>query len=103
LYNKCDLYIFQQQTEPNYPEILLIAINKNGMNLIDPKSKVCVKIIVEKMIYKVVSPLTKGQPMLNKNFIRCSTNVIKKKIKCFVFASKKMRWVDVIVHWQYAI
>ncbi|XP_071164800.1 myosin-VIIa-like isoform X4 [Mytilus edulis] len=29
----------KQQTEPQYPEILLIAINKNGMNLIDPKSK----------------------------------------------------------------
>lgn len=34
------IFILQQQTEPQYPEILLIAINKNGMNLIDPKSKV---------------------------------------------------------------
>jgi len=32
---------FQQQTtEPNYPEILLIAINKHGVSLIDPKTKV---------------------------------------------------------------
>ena len=30
----------QQSTEPNYPEVLLIAINKYGVNLIDPMSKV---------------------------------------------------------------
>jgi len=30
----------QQSTEPNYPEVLLIAINKFGVNLIDPTSKV---------------------------------------------------------------
>jgi len=30
----------QQSTEPNYPEVLLIAINKYGVNLIDPTSKV---------------------------------------------------------------
>jgi len=30
----------QQSTEPNYPEVLLIAINKFGVNLIDPASKV---------------------------------------------------------------
>lgn len=30
----------QQTTEPNYPEILLIAINKHGVSLIDPKTKV---------------------------------------------------------------
>ncbi|XP_056138881.1 unconventional myosin-VIIa-like [Lampris incognitus] len=29
----------KQTTEPNYPEILLIAINKNGVSLIDPKTK----------------------------------------------------------------
>ncbi|KAM4790727.1 unconventional myosin-VIIa isoform 1-T1 [Cyanocitta cristata] len=29
----------KQTTEPNYPEILLIAINKHGVSLIDPKSK----------------------------------------------------------------
>lgn len=35
---------FQQQTtEPNYPEILLIAINKHGVSLIDPKTKVRLK------------------------------------------------------------
>ncbi|OXB62436.1 hypothetical protein ASZ78_013780 [Callipepla squamata] len=28
-----------QTTEPNYPEILLIAINKHGVSLIDPKTK----------------------------------------------------------------
>jgi len=32
--------ILQQSTEPNYPEVLLIAINKYGVNLIDPQSKV---------------------------------------------------------------
>jgi len=32
----------QQSTEPNYPEVLLIAINKFGVNLIDPASKVIV-------------------------------------------------------------
>ncbi|KAM6211811.1 unconventional myosin-VIIa isoform 2-T2 [Sarcoramphus papa] len=30
---------FEQTTEPNYPEILLIAINKHGVSLIDPKTK----------------------------------------------------------------
>ena len=30
----------KQTTEPNYPEILLIAINKNGVNLIHPQNKV---------------------------------------------------------------
>ncbi|XP_041851792.1 myosin VIIAa isoform X2 [Melanotaenia boesemani] len=29
----------KQTTEPNYPEILLIAINKHGVSLIDPKAK----------------------------------------------------------------
>lgn len=29
----------KQTTEPNYPEILLIAINKNGVNLINPQTK----------------------------------------------------------------
>ncbi|TMS07071.1 Unconventional myosin-VIIa [Larimichthys crocea] len=29
----------KQTTEPNFPEILLIAINKNGVSLIDPKTK----------------------------------------------------------------
>nr|XP_010790957.1 PREDICTED: uncharacterized protein LOC104963955 [Notothenia coriiceps] len=32
----------KQTTEPNFPEILLIAINKHGVSLIDPKTKVCV-------------------------------------------------------------
>ncbi|KAM4566201.1 myosin VIIAa isoform 2-T2 [Odontesthes bonariensis] len=30
---------FEQTTEPNLPEILLIAINKHGVSLIDPKTK----------------------------------------------------------------
>lgn len=34
------LPILQQTTDPNYPETLLIAINKHGVSLIDPKSKV---------------------------------------------------------------
>ncbi|XP_054649400.1 myosin VIIAa isoform X2 [Dunckerocampus dactyliophorus] len=29
----------KQTTEPNYPEILLIAVNKHGVSLIDPKTK----------------------------------------------------------------
>ncbi|KAK2101022.1 hypothetical protein P7K49_022370 [Saguinus oedipus] len=29
----------QQTTEPNFPEILLIAINKYGVSLIDPRTK----------------------------------------------------------------
>ncbi len=33
----------QQTTEPHFPEILLIAINKYGVSLIDPKNKVCVR------------------------------------------------------------
>lgn len=30
----------KQTTEPNYPELLLIAINKHGVSLIHPQSKV---------------------------------------------------------------
>lgn len=33
------LAIFQQTSDPTFPEQLLIAINKNGVNLIHPKSK----------------------------------------------------------------
>lgn len=33
-------FSIQQTTEPNFPEILLIAINKHGVSLIDPKTKV---------------------------------------------------------------
>jgi len=32
--------VFQQTTEQNFPENLLIAINKNGINLIEPRTKV---------------------------------------------------------------
>lgn len=35
-------FLFQQTTETHYPEILLIAINKNGVNLIHPQTKVSV-------------------------------------------------------------
>lgn len=31
----------KQTTEPNYPEMLLIAINKHGVSLIHPQTKVC--------------------------------------------------------------
>lgn len=34
------LNVAQQTTEPVFPEILLIAINKHGVSLIDPKTKV---------------------------------------------------------------
>jgi len=30
----------KQTTEPNYPELLLIAINKHGISLIHPQTKV---------------------------------------------------------------
>lgn len=33
----------KQTTEPNYPEMLLIAINKHGVSLIHPVSKVSLK------------------------------------------------------------
>jgi len=36
---------FQQQTEPHFPETLLIAINKNGVSLIDPNSRVCYNVL----------------------------------------------------------
>ena len=39
----------KQTTEPSYPEVLLIAINKHGVNLIHPQSKVrsaCVVVCV---------------------------------------------------------
>ena len=35
-----EFFEVKQTTEPNYPEILLIAINKHGVNLIHPSTKV---------------------------------------------------------------
>ena len=32
--------LHQQSTEPKFPEVLLIAINKNGVMLINPQTKV---------------------------------------------------------------
>lgn len=37
--------VFQQTTEPNFPENLLIAINKSGVNLINPRTKVWAQVI----------------------------------------------------------
>jgi myosin-7 len=31
----------KQTTDPNYPDLLLVAINKQGVSLIHPQSKVC--------------------------------------------------------------
>ena len=37
----CNLQLLHQQsTEPKFPEVLLIAINKNGVTLINPQTKV---------------------------------------------------------------
>lgn len=33
-------FLFQQTSDDNLPDILLIAINKSGVNLIDPSTKV---------------------------------------------------------------
>ena len=33
-------FLIQQSTEPNFPEVLLIAVNKTGVLLIDPQTKV---------------------------------------------------------------
>lgn len=38
----------KQSTEQNYPDILLIAINKMGVNLIDPSTKVCTPIRIRR-------------------------------------------------------
>ena len=34
------IFEVKQTTDPNYPELLLIAINKQGVSLIHPQSKV---------------------------------------------------------------
>ena len=55
----------KQTTEPNYPEMLLIAINKHGVSLIHPQTKVSNKKseeVSEKTIYftpNVVTSLTR--------------------------------------------
>lgn len=36
----------KQTTEPNYPELLLIAINKHGVSLIHPQSKVIINNLI---------------------------------------------------------
>lgn len=40
----------KQGTEPNYPELLLIAINKHGVSLIHPQTKVNFFIFIKKVI-----------------------------------------------------
>lgn len=49
--NNSQLISGQQTTEPNYPEILLIAINKSGVNLIHPQNKV---ILTEQELHQYV-------------------------------------------------
>jgi len=57
-------YCVQQSTEPSFPEILLIAINKYGVNLIDPSSKVAkptnYNIYMFYVSYYVPSPISWG-------------------------------------------
>lgn len=36
----------KQTTEPNYPELLLIAINKHGISLIHPQTKVKISLCI---------------------------------------------------------
>lgn len=37
----------KQGTDPNYPELLLIAINKTGVSLIHPQTKVILIVIIK--------------------------------------------------------
>ncbi len=40
VFSRVTNFVSQQTTEPSFPEILLIAINKHGVNLIHPQNKV---------------------------------------------------------------
>lgn len=40
----------KQTTDPNYPEMLLIAINKHGVSLIHPQSKVSVVFFINECV-----------------------------------------------------
>ena len=46
----------KQTTDPNYPELLLVAINKQGVSLIHPQSKVSNFIKVNRSDRSVCSP-----------------------------------------------
>lgn len=47
----------KQSTEPNYPELLLIAINKHGVSLIHPQTKVSEHIC---LIYNCLDVISKN-------------------------------------------
>lgn len=51
----------KQTTEPNYPELLLIAINKHGVSLIHPQSKVCTGINNVKNKPMIISIIVNNQ------------------------------------------
>lgn len=62
----------KQTTEPNYPEMLLIAINKHGVSLINPQSKVrdCTK--SEKIIRIRTRPIRFQDILVTHPFTRIS-------------------------------
>ena len=52
----------KQTTDPNYPELLLIAINKQGVSLIHPQSKVIIEAQhIDKMTIDIY--ILKSNPM----------------------------------------
>ena len=51
----------KQTTDPNYPELLLVAINKQGVSLIHPQSK------VSNALYLSTAPRKKGFPRSSHN------------------------------------
>ena len=65
------MLVFQQTTEPSFPENLLIAINKNGVNLIDPRTKVCSNLMACLSVFVILeTPFLRsfyGLPWINGN------------------------------------
>ena len=60
--------LHQQSTEPKFPEVLLIAINKNGVMLINPQTKVYLRTLtphsVVTFVYIISPPLPPSPPSL---------------------------------------
>lgn len=70
----------KQSTEPNYPELLLIAINKHGVSLIHPQSKVRRRssyhddsTILRQFPEKVIIPKSKYRDNIPKQLLVDST------------------------------
>lgn len=54
----------KQTTDPNYPEMLLIAINKHGVSLIHPQTKVSLPSLNIKILENIITNATNRRKII---------------------------------------